>query len=370
MKNSRYRTAVAAATCLGVTVLLTACGGTAEPDGDKDRAGVEDDGDSAAPGDGDGDAEQVDPAEMELAPLDEFMNQIYGGWDEETANKQQMEVEELTAECMLEQGFAYTPVDWSAMGGGMSYEEPDIAWGTLEFAEQYGYGATTNPYGDEEPMPEETMDEWVDPNQEYLESMSEAEMMAYQEALWGTMSTEEFDPDAEVEYSWENAGCQGWAQHEVQGDFGMTDDTFSALEEEMNSLWESQMSDPRLAEVSAEWASCMADAGHPGLAAVEDAANSIYDKTNVIYEEAYADMDPNVEWTPELDAQIQEGVEAALAELTTEEIELAVADFTCQEEVRYLEVQQEVSFALQQDFVDAHRAELEAWAAAAEASRQ
>ena len=49
--------------------------------------------------------------ERELGPLDEYFEQIYGGeGGEELASAQQMLVEEITAECMRAEGFAYTRV--------------------------------------------------------------------------------------------------------------------------------------------------------------------------------------------------------------------------------------------------------------------
>src|SRR5690606_32544565 len=110
--------------------------------------------------------------EIEAGPLDEYFEQMYGDWDEDEGNRQMMEVEEITAECMREQGFEYTPVDYSTQGGvSFSSDDLDVEWGSREFAEQYGYGATTDPWGGQD-MPEpEPGQEWVDPNQEYVESM-------------------------------------------------------------------------------------------------------------------------------------------------------------------------------------------------------
>lgn len=339
MKTLTLRNATGAAAAVALVLSLSACGG-----GD--------------PGEKSGDDEA-------LGPLDTFFEEVYGGGDEEQANAQMMEVEEIVASCMQEQGFEYTPVDYSAMGGGMNpTEELDVEWGTLEFAEQYGYGATTNPWGDGEEVPEETGEEWVDPNQDYVSAMSETEQTAYYEALYGKQTFDESDPEAEVEYNWETAGCQGLAQHEVyEAGTGMDSEEFTALQDEMSAMWEASAADSRLTELNSTWADCMADAGFTGMAAVGDGETSIYDEVNALWENAYTDAGENM--TEDDYKAIEEGIQAQLAEITPREIDTAVADFTCREEIKYDEVQREVNFEYQEKFVEEHREELDAWMAAA-----
>ena len=304
----------------------------------------------------------------EPGPLDAYFEKMYGDTSQEDADAQQMRVEEIVAECMSEQGFEYTPVDYSSMtGASFEPEELEFEWGTKEFAEEFGYGATTDPYGgQEEVAPPEDVEEFVDPNQEYVMAMSETEQAAYNAAMYGEQSMEPVDPEAEVEWNWETAGCQGRAQHEVyEGGNGMEDDEFTALQDDMNAMWESSMADPRLADANTEWASCMADAGYPGFSAVGDGETSIYDQVNALWETAYPTDPAEAEGMTEEDYMaIQEGIEAQLAEITPVEIETAVADFDCREKAGYDKVQREVNLEYQQEFVDAHKAELDAWLAA------
>jgi hypothetical protein len=329
-----------AATAAALVLTLSACGGDDEPGSS-----------SATPQPG---------------PIDKLFEDMYADYNEEDSSAQQMEIEELTAQCMAEQGFDYTPVDYSSMNGssaGGDFEEPEEEWGTIEFAKKWGYGATTNPWGGgAAPLPSEDGEAWVDPNQEYIEGMSETEQTAYYAALYGEqpeMTEEEMES---YEWSWEDSGCSGWAQHEIYGDTmgGSSDGEFADLEEEMSRMWESSSSDPRMAEIEAEWAACMSDAGYPNLAKVGDAETLIYDQTNVIYEDAYSDMgeDSTEEDYQAVEASIQE----ALAAITAEEIETATADFTCREEVKYTQTQQEINLEYQQEFYDAHKDELEAYA--------
>jgi len=334
----------AAASGTALVLVLTACSGGAEPTDE----------------------------ETPLGALDAYFEQMYGDYDEDAGNVQMMEVEEIVAKCMSEQGFEYTPVDYSSMGRAeaVGTEELDVEWGTLEFAQEYGYGATTNPWGDQSGEPTDTGEEWVDPNSEYIEDMSQTEQTAYFAALYGDTSSSEPPEEGEVvdEYDWTTAGCQGKAQHEVyESGNGMDDEEFTALQDEMSAMWEAAMADPRVSGLDAEWASCMSDAGYTGLAVVADAEQQFYEKVNAIYEDAYVDVDPEA---GEADyAAVEDGIQNQLSALTTEEIETAVADYTCRDEVRYTEIQQEVNFEYQQDFVDGHRDSLDAWLEAYQAAQ-
>lgn len=304
--------------------------------------------------------------EQELGAIDQLYQDIYGDWSEEDSTAQQTRMEEIVAECMAEQGFDYTPVDYSSMGTSYSSDDLDVEWGTLEFAKEYGYGMTTDPWGAQDQAPPEQTEEFADPNQDYVMAMSESEQQAYYAALAGEQMT--MDPSAaepeEVEYNWETAGCQGRANHQVY-EGGIDTDEFASLQEELNGMYEQTMNDPRMAELNSEWASCMADAGYTGLAAVGDAENTFSEQVNALYENAYTDMPPDA--TEEDYAAIEEGIADERAAMTANEIETAVADFTCREEVRYDEVQSEINLENQQEFYDTHKAELEAWAEALKA---
>lgn len=317
-----------------------------------------------------GGGDEPSARETPMGALDKMFEEAYSDWDEEASNAKQMQVEELMAECMLEQGFEYVPVDYSAMDGARSavaVEEDDIPWGTLEFAEQWGYGITTNPYEDsEEPVEPLPIDEgWEDPNADIVADMSESEQAAYYEALYGPQSDEPIDPEGEwVPPSWEEMGCSGYAQHEVYGDSafgGGEDDPFAELMEEMNRMWESISTDDRILATESEWASCMADAGHANLAKVGDAEQIIYTQVDPIWNDAYSDMPPDA--TEEDYRAVEDEIQEQLAAITPQEIELAVDDFTCRDEVGYQDAYDEVNLDLQQQFYDAHKAELEEWVA-------
>lgn len=307
----------------------------------------------------------------ELGVLDQLFADIYNTDDQEQSNAQMMQVEELTADCMTEQGFEYTPVDYSQTGEMAVADTSDIGveWGTLEFAEQYGYGLTTNPWSEEASTATSDESTFVDPNQEYLDAMSETEQTAYYAALYGDMSVAEGDSGEEVEYDWTTAGCQGAASHEIyESAPGIDEDEYTQLQDEMETMYEAITTDPRMAELDSQWAACMADAGHPGLATVADAESSINDQVNALWEDdPSADLGPDA---TEADMQAaQDAITASLAVLTPTEIEVAVADYTCRDKVQYTETQQEINFNLQQQFYDAHKDTLDAWRDAAVAAQ-
>lgn len=349
-----------ASTCAAV-LLLTGCSGGGDGDGDGDKGAAAFDW---TPG-----------------PLDEYSARIYGySYDEEEQSQEEMQaeadaqnrkVEELVASCMQDQGFDYIPNDTN---GGTVYSSDDgldVEWGTREFAEKYGYGISTDPWGSAD-LPVDDGTEYVDPNAEYTEAMSESELEAYNEALWGAPQ-DYVEGEEPQEYDWTTAGCYGAAQHEVYETDGAQTDEFSALEDEISSFWETVQADPAVADLHAAWGSCMADAGFDGMTNVNESTQPLYDEWNALqgwedpeYQAQLEDWDweadPDGPPAPEADAD-------AVAAFTTKEIETAVADFDCQEEVDFQAEYQRIDHELQQQFVDQHEAELEAWASAAESSR-
>jgi len=311
-------------------------------------------------------------AARELGPLEEYFARVYGwaddgeaGLDEQNAEyeRQQREVEQLVAECMREQGFDYLPREDGGMvaaSGGT-----DLEWGSAEFAEQFGYGISTDPRGWDD------QDDAVaseDPNQEYVDSMSDGEREAYYAALWGppVEMDEDADPE-EYEYDWTRSGCYGAAQHEVWDDDA--DEEFAGLLDEVSRVWEQTAEDPRVRALDAAWSSCMADAGYGGFDAPNEAAPRLSEEWNVIQgwdDPEYQALRDGWDWDAEPDGPGEPEVdEAAVRAFTEREIAVAVADAGCKAEVGYDDGVREVSHEIQQEFVDQHRAELEAWAEAA-----
>ena len=294
--------------------------------------------------------------EAPMGPLDKYLSVLWEGQDQtqEHYDKISLQREELMAECMAKEGFEYVPNTDSGTTVGSDDEQEGPAWDSLEFAQQYGYGVFDWPgsSGPEEVPTEEEI--YVDPNEDYVNSLSPSEQEAYYATLYGEPQLEEVDGDNEEEYqyNWEDNGCFGWADNQIAQDdpaMGMWEDPeFTDLIEAMNTHWETVQNAPELTELNQKWATCMAAAGFPDFSTRDEAANSIYEAQNALYEDAQV----GEEWV--------EPSAEAIEELRAQEIATATADWKCADEVNYTEVQQKVDFAAQQKFLDEHKTELDA----------
>ncbi len=304
------------------------------------------------------DSDGASSAAEQESPLAEYLNAAYGGdlspeEQEEKFAEQQRQMEELVAQCMQDEGFEYMPATDS--GAYMSTGE-DTEWkpDDRKWVAQYGYGAVTSPFS-EEPPPEE---EFVDPNADYVASLSESEQTAFYEALYGPMpDEEEMSEGGEIEYDWTQAGCQGAAQHEVAGEDPSQSEEFKPLFEAINELYMDTASWPGMAELDAEWATCMEDAGQGGHANPMEAQNSIHEEMNKVYENVDMSAEPSASGEPD---------QAAMDALAEREVELALADLDCREATDYRDRHAAITREVEQQFIDDHKAELDAMVASVE----
>lgn len=287
----------------------------------------------------------------EAGPLTRYLEQVYGGAEQtpEDLDAQMRAYEGVVAACMQEQGFDYTPMDPAADGSSAvleaDAEAPDLD--SEEYVAEHGYGMTT--YTHEEVAPEPT-EAFVDPNADYIASMSESEQAAYFEALSGPDEQYEMtDPDAEPPaYDWTTMGCTGRAQHEVwESEDPLSDPAFASLTEEVTRFHEGLATRPEVRALDAEWSACMADQGHAGYTSQMDAQMDISDRMSALYEQSSAEA-------PEPDP-------AAMAELRELEIRTALADLRCRQETGYTDKLSQITVAAEEEFVERHRAELDAW---------
>lgn len=290
----------------------------------------------------------------EDSPLGTYTTALYGDIDQEKFEAQQAEVEELVAACMKEEGFEYLPNTQN--GGGVVMSSDDMEdRETEEWVASNGYGMIQSA----EQMAEQQAqsEELVDPNAEYTASLSESEQAAFYETLYGPgPSEEEMEAmeagDGSYEYNWETAGCQGAAQNEVQGGAqdAYNDPKFAGLFEKMNELYTKAMEQPAVKELDAKWADCMADAGYSEFTSKSEAMMSISDAQNEFYENQEFD-ETGTPIAPD---------EAAMEELRQKEIDLALADFRCSEKLDYMQKSLEAQFALETQFVEDNKSELDA----------
>lgn len=288
----------------------------------------------------DGDAAPLGALEAYLAVLD-------GDGDREAAHRER---EELVAACMRAEGFEYVPVPYA--GDPAGWIEPDdggLELYTVEFAERYGYDRATRRQDAVVAAPPEG---WADPNVAVVDAMSDAEREAYHVAMSGSSVA---GADGEQTGHWydpETSGCEARAQFESSRAVEEAAIAFEGLMTEIGSALDAHLIDPRVAELDAAWASCMADAGYPGLDVAGDAEWLVIERVNAVRGD---------QWPGEEDAETL----AALDEVGRFEIDVAVADAECRAGVRYAETIRALDLEYQQSFVDQHRDELDAWLAAA-----
>jgi hypothetical protein len=310
-----------------------------------------------------------DELSYEDSPLNKYLSAAFGGdlspEDQQKKYEEvQREQEELMAECMAEEGFEYVPTD---PNGGMITSSEDVEWEPEKksWVEKYGYGIVNNPYND---MGErDSGEEYTDPNQEYVESLSESEQSAYYETLYGVPPEEdEIGEDGSYEYNWEDAGCQGWAQHEVQGEDPWQAEEFQELIGKMQELWTTAQEDPAYKELNAAWSACMDDGGEPGFTTQMEAQQSIADEQSKIYDAAYGDGSTPVD--TEASDFVDPSTSPEMKALGEREIELALVDLECRDKTSFTAKALKIQFDMEEKFIADNKAELEAFKAAAEQS--
>jgi predicted small lipoprotein YifL len=355
-----------------LALAVTACGGAGPTPADSDDAETE----TTAPAED----EQTEEGQPETLAA-------YFGWNadpEEQATRyreQEAEIQEKIRVCMAEEGFEYIPMQPTDDAYVFTSETPE------EYAAEFGFGIST--WIGREETTDTTTQEWVDPNQEIVEAMSESERTAYYEALNGTeeenAALTRTEPDPETGEEFEvmegyGAGCWGEAAEEV---YGTSPDQafYEEFSDELEAMYERVQADPRMAELDAAWSACMSDQGYD------------YESPTVMYETVYEDfqarvdaivgpnggyVDPFAGWTEEeitafYEEKTQEEIDAffakarskppeydtaALSALQEEEIALAVAAAQCQKD--YDERYQEVNAEYEAEFIAANRDALDA----------
>jgi hypothetical protein len=348
------------------TLLVAACGGG---------------GSGAEPTTGESTAESSSEGET----MADFFG--YGTEDPEAAEveyrEQEARVQESIRQCMAEKGFEYQPVlpPDSAFAVGEEWDEE-------EHVRTQGFGITTW-YGNEEEFAG-VEEEWIDPNQDMLENMSESEATAWNEALYGTqeeneaLMVTEVDPETGEEYQTMTGygpGCNGEAYEAEYGDMAASEDLWAEIQPAMDEMYQQVEADPRIVELNEQWAACMAEKGYEyeSMTAMQEVVYTEFqERFDAIVGPTGGFADPFAGWTQEeIDAFFEEKTpeeqeaffaaaeeEAqqnmdmeAISALQQEEIDLAVADFECRGD--YWETYQEVSEEYEADFIAENRAVLE-----------
>lgn len=337
-------------------LVLAACGGAdgtadggnggsaaseegAAEDGGATGDGADDDGGGSGDEVADDESEDGDgsdnPWEDYSSPIASLLG-FDAGFDAEEQEaeflEQERQAQEKIRQCMAEQGWEYQPVDQSQF----AYFGPGEDLSIEEQALQYGYGFST--YFDEEEF--FTGPDFEDPNQEYVESLNDAERDAYYRDLYG--ESPEIDPSLseeeieEIFRDFEPTGCQNTAYEEIysQGEEQIFYETFGDQLEEMYQRIES---DPRIVAEREAWSACMAEAGYP-FSSQDEIYEELDRRMQPVYE---SQVFPGQDLSPEeIEAMSDEEREALfnqrpefdeelLAEVQEYELALAAADISC-----------------------------------------
>ncbi|WP_040164029.1 hypothetical protein [Microbacterium gorillae] len=289
----------------------------------------------------------------EDSPLNKYLSAGYdsGISDEDRQaefDKQNAKVEDVVAACMAKEGFEYRP---NTNNSGVVYSDEDNPWkpDDRKWVEEYGYGMLKSPW--QEQSGEEVSE---DPNQKYVEGLSESERASYYETLYGgEPDPEDVNEDGSYTLTWEQSGCQGSAQHEVYGDDAsdLLSEQYQDLFDAMNDMYTKQW-DSALA-VDKKWSACMEEGGYPGMERQSAAQEAFSDKLNKMYENADPEKGP--------DTNSEE-----YKSLQKDEIKQALVDLDCREKVDYAQEQLKEQFAAEEEFIAEHKAELDEYKKAAE----
>lgn len=348
---------------------------------------------AAENGDGEG---AVDPWEEYTSPIQEFLGIDRSNFNDEDFEAQMVEFERKAQEsitmCMRELGWEYQP---TSQGAGSVvfdavFEDGGLEYGSKQWVAKYGFGITTQAFSQGQVGPDlvgyddsqvQMMDEAMedDPNQAYVEGLSESEQEAYSQDLFGqepdfddTLTEEEQD---EFWQNYEPTGCQGEAYSaDVFG--GPEQEFYEAFGGDLEEMYERVSADPRIVAEQQKLVDCLAGKGQ-SISADEDPWQQFYemfedeleplfqsdsfgdpfegrDPESMTEEEindVLAAMDPS---GPELDAvQL-----STLADLQQRELELAADVLDCEPEFFSGGGQGELFFEVlaeyEQEFLDAN----------------
>lgn len=315
-----------------------------------------------------------------ISPLADLM-----GWSNDSpteSRRKQLQVEELVADCMREEGWEYTPVDWSATDPSSGTADAELqATDPQAFGEKHGYGVAYFYEIYEAPGLEGGTDEGgpigpvgpVNPNDEYVQSLSQSEQEEYYASLYGKpvegmASDDPVGTAVAVTVAPEDQGCYGLASAEVYPVNETANDP--DIQQRMQEYWEDQQQAPELVAAYERWATCISE-DEPLVDQFGDpieSPNDVYSYVDALKYEALGLVAEQVT-QEELDSGIGDyytamtdeegnGVawrgtpepmdDATLEELRATEVELWGRDRACQEDARIAEIQME----LEQRFVD------------------
>jgi hypothetical protein len=271
-------------------------------------------------------------------PLAPYANALAGIETPKQYFAQAERIQDSIAVCMHRDGFTYLPVDTAKLVSyGQATSHPD----TAQWAATWGYGINKAPAsassGGVDPN-------YVNPNDAVVSRLSASEQSAYNIALNGQNGTQGTpNSDAVSGDPADDGGCQGAAEKANPAKDPSRNKQFADLVAQSNRIPAQVAASAKIVALDAEWASCMADAGHPKYASPAKAEQGVEDEYNRYY--------LTVKGSPD---------SAVVAQMSKKEVETASADFACRQKVDYANRHSAVEDSVEQQFVDDNKKELDA----------
>jgi hypothetical protein len=268
-----------------IGILLVACsGGSQTPAQSGTTAGQ---GDNAGQGGARGDAEL--------------------GLTEEEIARRVDAVESLIATCMRDAGFEYIPVAYATARAAMDSNSRPSGLNADEFRAQLGYGITTLFAGADS----QAVMGAGEQNIRIRNSLSPADRVAYDRALYGENPTATFVVALDDENFSQTGGCTRAAVEQVFS----PEELGPGFVNYQNAEGARVEQDPRVIAAYRDWATCMRDAGY-SYDSSDGIRTDLANRLNAITGGA----DP---------ATLAADAQAALTDLQGEELAIAAADHEC-----------------------------------------
>jgi hypothetical protein len=216
-------------------------------------------------------------------------------------------IESLIATCMRDAGFEYIPVDYATARAAMDSNSKPSGLNADEFRAQFGYGITTLFAGADS----QAVMGAGEQNIRIRNSLSPADRVAYNRALYGENPTATFVVALDDENFSQTGGCTRAAVGQVFS----PEELGPGFVNYQNAEGARVEQDPRVIAAYKDWATCMRDAGYSYNNSDEiktDLANRL--------EAITGGADP---------ATLAADAQAALTELQGEELAIAAADHEC-----------------------------------------
>jgi hypothetical protein len=271
----------------------------------------------------------------------------------------QRKVEDATAACMKAAGFEYVPVPPESQPRSKFNDAFNLP--PDKFAEQYGYGISTIDWS-------KAGADDSNPNTKIRSALSPNAQKAYDKALngpnangAGAIAIAPKEGEGPKNSGKMDLGCRGKAVQEVYGkgqDREAEFKKYDSLFKDIQALAKRIEDDQRVVDATTAWADCLAEAGQAGYKKIDEPRTKVSQKL--------AELSGNQQGgtnrgKPVIGAPSLDKVDAAkLAELRKFEIDLAVADQKCRAKV-YDEPYKTVQYEQELEFVEQHKAELEAY---------